>query len=384
MLSTALAQQIASETTEAIGHNVIITDVRGIIIGSGDTARVGSEHEASLEVVETRESAWHDPRQAAAMRGVRPGMTLPLVIGDDVVGTVGITGSPRQVRRFGLLVRRQTEILLEQADLLRSRFLRERNLEDLLRDIEEFDPDVTDVDLLSSTAADLGFSLRRPHRPLLVQVDGGAIGPEYLRATRGVFHHRGDIVALRNTTQCLVLMAVEPDRSPEDDVHHLLEVVGARFGLATRVMIGDPADTVERLSVELQDTVSAASLATRQGAEAGDVFRVHDLRVRLALAHLPKSALTRLVAGTLGEFTTRADWSTLRATLQAWCESGFNLVAASEELSIHRNTLLYRLEKIGRAAGGDWRDHRAMLTLWVASLAEEQATARTADVRVRA
>lgn len=372
MLSAMLAQQIAGETTEAIGHNVIITDDRGIVIGSGDTTRVGTEHEASLEVIETRESAWHDPQQAAAMRGVRPGMTLPLVIGDDVVGTVGITGSPRQVRRFGLLVRRQTEILLEEADLLRGRFLRERNLEDLLREIEEFDPDITDVERLSTTAAELGFTLARPRVPLLVQVDGGPIGPEYLRATRGVFHNRNDIVALRNTTQCQVLMAAEPGRSAESEARHLLEVVGARFELATRVVVGDVADTIERVSIGLQETVSAAPLANRQVAKSGDVFRVHDLRVRLALASLPRSARNQLVTGTLGEITTRADWPTLRTTLQAWCESGFNLVAAAETLNIHRNTLLYRLEKIAPIVGGDWRNHPAMLTLWVASLAEEQ------------
>jgi ribosomal protein L5 len=38
MLSTALAQQIASETTEAIGHNVIITDVRGMDVTFVTTA----------------------------------------------------------------------------------------------------------------------------------------------------------------------------------------------------------------------------------------------------------------------------------------------------------------------------------------------------------
>ena len=57
----ALAQQIASETTEAIGHNVIITDAEAIVIGSGDEARSGTLHEASFEVLESQQSAWHTP-----------------------------------------------------------------------------------------------------------------------------------------------------------------------------------------------------------------------------------------------------------------------------------------------------------------------------------
>jgi len=144
MLSGTLAQQIAGETTEAIGYNVIITDAEGMVIGSGDTSRVGSFHEASIEVMRTRESAWHNPEEARALRGVRPGITLPLVIGDEAVGTVGITGSPRQVRRFGLVVRRQTEILLEESALVRSRLMRERALEDLVNEVAAFDPELVE------------------------------------------------------------------------------------------------------------------------------------------------------------------------------------------------------------------------------------------------
>jgi carbohydrate diacid regulator len=45
-------------------------------------------------------------------------MTLPIVHEGAAMGTVGITGPPAQARRFGLVVKRQTEILLEEAVLL--------------------------------------------------------------------------------------------------------------------------------------------------------------------------------------------------------------------------------------------------------------------------
>ena len=75
------------------------------------------------------------------MQGVRPGMTLPIVHQDVVVGTVGITGTPDQVLRFGQVVKRQTEILLEEGVLVRTRMTRERVLESLLRDLLTHDPD---------------------------------------------------------------------------------------------------------------------------------------------------------------------------------------------------------------------------------------------------
>ena len=44
MLSAPLAQQIARDTSEVIGYNVLITDDHGVVIGSGDPSRLGSFH----------------------------------------------------------------------------------------------------------------------------------------------------------------------------------------------------------------------------------------------------------------------------------------------------------------------------------------------------
>jgi sugar diacid utilization regulator len=88
---------------------VLITGTDGIVIGSGDTGRIGTLHEASLQVMRTLEPAWHNAEQARRLTGVRPGMTLPIILDGIAVGTVGITGSPRQVRQFGLVVQRQTD-----------------------------------------------------------------------------------------------------------------------------------------------------------------------------------------------------------------------------------------------------------------------------------
>ncbi|WP_226966649.1 sugar diacid recognition domain-containing protein [Streptomyces phaeolivaceus] len=162
MLSPSLAQEIAGDTSAVIGFNVLITDAEGMVIGSGDGSRVGTFHEASVEVIRTQEPAAHSAPEALRLRGVRPGVTLPLVTDGQAVGTVGITGTPAQVRRFGLLVKRQTEILLRESVMLRSRLLAERAAEKLFADLSSYDPQVVEGDFLHFRAAELGFDLRLP------------------------------------------------------------------------------------------------------------------------------------------------------------------------------------------------------------------------------
>ena len=372
MLSPVLAQQIAAETSEAIGHNVIITDADAVVIGSGDESRVGSLHEASLEVMKTQESAWHNPEQARLLRGVRPGITLPLLIDGDAVGTVGITGSPRQVRRFGLLVRRQTEILLEESALVRSRLLRERALGDLVVEVTGFAAGSSDPDLLQASARELGFTLTIPRRALVVQTIAAPIGPEVLRAVRAVFHHRQDMVARRSTSTCLVLLH-EDARSAADEATRLVSVLEERFTCEVHVGISEVTEGIESLADACRDAADALVLGGRvhRGHSVVPIARV---RTHQALMSLPPRERTRLTVGTLGDLPDREDWSTLRTTVLAWCESGFNLVEAASKLTVHRNTLLYRLGKLEQLSGRPWRDHQGMLAVYVACLAD-QATA---------
>jgi carbohydrate diacid regulator len=372
MLSGTLAQQIAGETTEAIGYNVIITDAEGMVIGSGDTSRVGSFHEASIEVMRSRESAWHNPEEARALRGVRPGITLPLVIGDEAVGTVGITGSPRQVRRFGLVVRRQTEILLEESALVRSRLMRERALEDLVNEVAAFDPELVEPELVVSSAAELGFQLLLPRCVLLFDVDGAATGPELLRVLRSVFHQHEDIVARRSAGRCAILAPVDARsvRNVESEARRAIRMAREALNLRLRVAISPPADTVEKLRDCCSDAAEALWLGARV-QPADSVLRVADLRAQQALAAIGHRVRGRLVEQELGGLRSAADWLQLRATVVQWCESGFNQVAAAKALNIHRNTLLYRLDKIERLVGRSWRDHRAMLSLYIACLADQ-------------
>ncbi|WP_246531115.1 helix-turn-helix domain-containing protein [Streptomyces bathyalis] len=71
-----------------------------------------------------------------------------------------------------------------------------------------------------------------------------------------------------------------------------------------------------------------------------------------------------------GELLDQPARPTLRATLTGWAESGFSLVRAAEQLPVHRNTLIYRLEKISRLSGADVRDPKRALATYLACVTD--------------
>ncbi|MFE9438624.1 CdaR family transcriptional regulator [Streptomyces sp. NPDC006602] len=387
MLSPSLAQEIAGDTSAVIGFNVLITDAEGMVIGSGDSSRVGSFHEASVEVIRTKEPATHSASQAQRLRGVRPGVTLPLVTGGRAVGTVGITGTPAQVRRFGLLVKRQTEILLRESVMLRSRLLAERAAETLLADIAAYDPQVVEGDFLVFRAAELGFDLRLRRVAVALEVtvpdtaarhrgaptqDMALIRSELLRTVREVFADPQDIVAGTAPGWIGVLQRFPARGSMASlvaDCRRVADVIAAQDGLAARVGIGEPATSVGGLHDSYQDACDALRLGARS-ADDSAVHLISDLRVHQVLAAVGHSARNRLLDLTAAELRAQPDWPALRDTVTAWCESGFNLVRASAALHIHRNTVVYRMNKIEQITGRPMRDHRATMALYLACLAD--------------
>ena len=68
--------------------------------------------------------------------------------------------------------------------------------------------------------------------------------------------------------------------------------------------------------------------------------------------------------------------SDLVRTLRVYFAAGANASEAADRLFLHRNSLLYRLERITNLTGLDLKDHRVALALQLGLLAVEKGEAR--------
>ena len=79
-------------------------------------------------------------------------------------------------------------------------------------------------------------------------------------------------------------------------------------------------------------------------------------------------ARTRFTRSQLDRLSQENDFTVLRQTIVAWCECGFNLVTTAQRLAIHRNTVIYRLEKMSRLTARDVREPAVAIALYLACL----------------
>ena len=134
----AIAQEIVNLTSEVIGLEVLITDCKGVILGTSDKSRIGSLHEASLGVIFSKTVTAHARNKAQNLKGVKPGVTIPIEIQDDIVGTIGITGEPKEVIKYAVLAKKYAEVILREDLFKRQKQSKEYALENLIQEISLF------------------------------------------------------------------------------------------------------------------------------------------------------------------------------------------------------------------------------------------------------
>jgi len=109
-----------------------------------------------------------------------------------------------------------------------------------------------------------------------------------------------------------------------------------------------------------------------------------DLRVYRLLFELRSSpelwSFYQTTLGALVEYDRRHN-AALLETLEGYFAAGGNLSQASEQLRIHRNTLLYRLRRIAQISGAELERPEDMLALQVALKAHRVLASPYADER---
>lgn len=339
-LDHALAQDIVDRAMAILPCNVNVMDYLGIIIGSGEAGRLYTRHEGAQLVLANRRVVEIDAHTAKQLDGVRPGVNLPLMLDQKLVGVLGITGEPDQVRVYAELVKMTAEMLLEHRRQQADQQWRHQRSEDLLARLLLGD----NAEHLLDEAEQLGLQPQLPRQAVLLELPADA-------------RYAGQLAAWLNgrytNSWCV---SCEPSRvywcraaGKDRDDALLLEQFDEQGWPVLRMATIEP-------SSDLTSLRSACTAARDLLDYARHVQPQHRL-VRLAnhrLALLFWRNRHDWLAEAVAEPVMRLQGhGQLLDTLRAWFDYSGESQACADALGIHRNSLRYRLEKITDVSGCD-------------------------------
>ncbi|MCF4150973.1 helix-turn-helix domain-containing protein [Dethiosulfovibrio sp. F2B] len=193
---------------------------------------------------------------------------------------------------------------------------------------------------------------------------------------RRIFNGPRDISTMESNNRFVVLHGVRPAESypaPSNAVagtrEKTEELLGRIMdeGLNAAVGIGSPALGIADLAASYKESWRALTLG-KKFMQGPGVYCIDDYRLEEMISTVAPSVRNRFVLSNLKALREGPDWNELKDTIRSWCESGFSLVNTAKELHLHRNTVIYRLDKIKAYSGHDLRDFRTCLNLYTALL----------------
>lgn len=386
-----MAQNIAKSTSEVIGYGVLVTDEKGVIIGCNEEKRIGEFHPPSIRVMQENRPMATSTVDAENYLNVLPGYTLPIQLFDNVLGSVSIAGLPEEVARYGLLVQKQAEIMLREQAFLESNLLRERALRDLIENVASYDPRNGNEEFIMMQAKELGFNLSRCRAAIVIEMRkwsneaAESAFQRMLRETKTSFSNPRNVICPQENYRVTVLLSPSSDKDP-NKIYEAAETLSKDFldsvkgkGIHADVSIGFPAFDLQGLTRSLISARNSLRLAKQLGVKG--MIRSEKFTGESLLDSLPAGSRENYVSMTLKGLDSRNDYEEMKETFLAWCESPFASGNVADKLSMHRNSLQYRLKKIRSLTGKDPWNFKDAFELWAAFMISDISKGSATDKR---
>jgi len=391
-----VAQKIATSISDILGYGIIITNQYGIIIGASDKRRLNSLHEASLYVIKNNKPLSPKPGYIDHFKGTKPGITLPIELLGEIIGTIAVAGDRKKVEKLGHLVKKHAEILIREEIYIESRVLSQQAMQYFVQEILMLDSNVNNESVIRTRCYELGISLKPPFICIVIdlisfkeetgQSDNSSIhiaSPELelqslkvivLEEIKSIFNLQGDLSTYIGRDKIFVLHSTNSTNSEKTYENIVNQCTILLERLATReveAIFG--VGTIGKRFLDIKSSYEEACKVVNIGKKrvnSEKVLLAKDFLIEILLLNLNKGIL-RMIEREIKPIIKRNDWKEISETIKAWCESGFNKVSTAEAMFIHRNTLQYRLERIEETLKVDVKDYRKMLHLYLGILANE-------------
>jgi PucR family transcriptional regulator, purine catabolism regulatory protein len=329
------------------------------------------------------------------------GQLYPLQIGDAWAGYLGLIGQPGQAGELDRLLadRAATLVALELAKQRAVDDATQRWRGELLDDL--LDGNFPSDEVALARGQQLGYDLHSPYLTFILaadpsNVDASLPEPTAASRTRRRFADVARTVLLRHEARALAgerdgsLIVLLPLPEPEDQRDPSAERV-ERIRLATQKSLGAAPVTAGLGPVVTRprdfgqshgDAVQALAIGQKLlgGARTVDFGQLGIERLLFHLLGQP--ALARFATDVLGELVAYdvRHRGELVHTVEVFLNSNGNHVRAAQELHLHRNTLLYRLERAREILGRDLEHAETRLALQVALRSKGLVAAPSGDI----
>ena len=368
------AQKIADELKATIGQDINVIDKDGVIIASTNPARTGHVHDGARRLI--RE---HLPIVTIydwdSVEGAQQGINLPITVGGETVGVIGITGVPEEVKSLGGVIKKMTELMV--ADLRKQ----EQETEiDRAKDIfyeSWIFSDNSQLESLAARSSLLGIDMQRRRVALVIEFaaerEREAL-PELTVARiidmlRRELCSDGNNFCFQSKQRCIAVFCTDSPSAASRYIAQLLKRICAYFRVSYSCGLSSLCTAASDMPSKYREAKLACSAAGKHGENQLMVY--DDLSPEFILSFIPDDVKRRL-SDKIFANCDESEKSELEETLKLYFKFDGNINRAAESIFVHRNTMYYRIRRVRELTGYDLQLPSDAFALYIVTNAQKR------------
>ncbi|MCJ8008449.1 CdaR family transcriptional regulator [Lederbergia wuyishanensis] len=363
MITREIAEMLVKETSNVLDLNINVMNEKGIILASGDSSRLYAIHEGALEVIRSGQIVEITEKNKNKLRGTKAGINLPINLQNQIVGVIGITGNPKSIGNRAGLVKMMAELMIKQTYLATQAEWKQRMKE---MAIEEFLKDYPNFNNVKRWLGLLNIQLEGPFVIALIIISDHSFSRQSLITSTENFIGKGNgIAGLIHVNKMMLILkedTLSQAKKKFSKLYQHLNSINTNIKLGYSSIIPD-WNCIRNAYRECEIALAISDAET-------NIISYTDIEPK-ALIH----QIDRKIAGAFYNRIILGSIETHQETLQAFFDCNFNIKETAEKLFIHRNTLIYRLNKIKEESGYDpqnFKDAFALqMGIWLKNIHEQ-------------
>lgn len=405
-LTHKCAQNIVDRTMKVLKYNINIMDHMGVIVGSGDKKRLDTFHQGAAEVIQAGKAMEITVEQARGLEGARPGVNLPVYLNEKIVGAVGITGDPDEVRPFGELLKISVENMLQQVFLTEQLRMEQNARELYIRDIlgGNFN---NDEGLFLIKGSVLGFDMTIPRVALVIKIYGlnekdlikeneltdgienrrislrlQKRRENILNLIKNVFYNPQNIISHDGSSNFIIFYVTKKTLPKEiaSEITEQIENIQSKLAkhniscLAGVGLLHAGISGLKKSYDEAMQVIYISEKIENYGGRFKNIVTALDLGLEIALSNRSKDALRDYLDLFLHDKKSGGrilNHLKLIETLKIFFRCDLNQTIAAQRLNVSRNTLTNRLNRVQDMTGHDPRNFSDAVKLKLFLLIDE-------------
>ncbi|WP_291633203.1 sugar diacid recognition domain-containing protein [Clostridium sp.] len=345
LLGPALAQKFIDKTAKNLEYNVNIMNDKGIIIASKDTSRIGNFHEVAFNLLNgTLGSGIVNDGQKYL--GTKPGVNLFIDYKDKHVGVICVSGAPESVNAFAQLVKSSMEVMLEYEINMDVEHVRKNKTEQFLYYL--LFEEKLDMLLANTMAEELEISKNTLRTCIIIKHNSQYDSINVMKTLMSAEGHTSqDIISTATNGDIVMFKAINIER---------LEAI-RDYKLIISDYLNDffEEDSDKKMSItvgSLQDNISKYRESYLHAQELGleikgnkGIYFFNDY----ILDYIRRIATIKVYDNIFSVYNTlfsEQEKTFIAESVEVLNKNNYNIVNTSKALFMHRNTLLFRLNKI--------------------------------------